>query len=119
MSCDDKKGAQAGFDEEMLAERMAPQDGQPVRIAELMAKIREKIKSLPANQAVVEIMAVDAVIGYQLISESCGQKLADEALIKKIHEVYQCRGILISPEIVEVIISETRKLGQKLTLVLS
>mgnify|MGYP001573419499 CR=1 FL=1 len=108
MSCDDKKGAQAGFDEEMLAERMAPQDGQPARIAELVGKIREKIKSLPANQAVVEAMAVDAVIGYQLISESFGQKLADEALIKKIHEV----GISMPPETVKGIISETRRLSQ-------
>ena len=112
MSCDDKKGAQAGFDEEMLAERMAPQDGQPAKIAELINEIKEKIRSLPADQVAIEVMAIDAVMGYQLISEICGQKLADEALIKKIREIYQRRGISVPPETVEVIISETRRLGQ-------
>lgn len=112
MSCDDKKGAQAGFDEEMLAERMTPQDGQPARIAEIMKEIKEKFKSLPADQVAVEAVAIDAVIGYQLISENYSQKMADEAMIKKIHEIYQRRGISMPSKAVEIIISETRRLGQ-------
>lgn len=112
MSCDDKKGAQAGFDEEMLAERMAPQDGQPARIAEIIKEIKEKFKFLPADQVAVEAVAIDAVIGYRLISENYSQKMADEAMIKKIHEIYQRRGISMPPKTVEIIISETRRLGQ-------
>lgn len=103
---------QTGFDEEMLADRMTPQDGQPVRIRQLINEILGKIKPLPVDQAVVEAMAVDTVIGYKLISECYGQKLADEALIKKIQEIHQRRGILAPTETIENILSETRRLGQ-------